>query len=202
MPDVLWHAWFVRPLRVFSDRTAAAAAAATVALLVCLEVSDSATGTTASDDVRDRSTVLVFAGAMATAIAASVGSLARHRPVPHRRRPWWLGLALVWLGAGFNRLAKRELGANYRPKLTIVVDHRVVGTGPYRYIRHPMYTGGSLICLGAAVAVASPASITWLLPVAALTHRITVEESMLADSLGDDYRQFTRGRARLVPGVW
>lgn len=187
---------------MFRSRVAAATAGATVALLAYLEASDSATATPEGDDVSDRSTFLMFVGAMATAITASSASLVRHRPVPRHPMLWWLGLAFIWSGAGLNRLAKRELGANYRPKLTVVEDHQVVANGPYRYMRHPMYSGASLICLGVAMAVASPASIAWVLPVTALIHRITVEESMLRSSLGADYGDFTHRRSRLVPGIW
>lgn len=196
------HTEFVQRRAMFRSRLAAGTAGATVALLAYLEASDSVTATPEGDDVSDRSTVLLFAGAMVTAITASTTSLVRHRPVPRHPTMWWLGLSLIWSGAGLNRLAKRELGANYRPKLTVVEDHQVVATGPYRYMRHPMYSGASLICLGAAMAVASEASVTWVLPVAALIHRITVEESMLRSSLGDDYGDFTLRRSRLVPGVW
>lgn len=187
---------------MFRSRVGAASAAATLALLVYLEASDSATSTPEGDEVGDRSTILLFAGSMAAAVTASVASLARHRPLPRHTTLWWSGLALVWSGAALNRRAKRELGANYRPKLTVVEDHDVVATGPYRYVRHPMYSGASLICLGVATSVASPASITWALPVTALIHRINVEESMLRSSLGDAYGDFTNGRSRLVPGVW
>lgn len=188
--------------RHFRSRPVAAAAAATLGLLVALEASDSVTAGSAGDDVRDASTGARFAGAMALAISATSVSVVRHRPLPRRPVPWWVGLGLVWAGAALNRRAKRTLGANYRPRLTVVPGQRVVTDGPYRFVRHPMYSGSTSICLGIALALGTPASLAWALPVGALVHRVGVEESLLRDALGSDYAAYEAGRRRLIPGVW
>jgi protein-S-isoprenylcysteine O-methyltransferase Ste14 len=189
-------------LGLFRDRRTAVSAATTVALLVSLEVADGLASTDPGDDVRDQGTIELFGTAMAAAIVGSCVSLARRRPLPHRRSAWWAGLGLIWVGAAVNRAARRQLGHNYRSRLTAVPEHEFVKEGLYGRVRHPMYSGATLICTGAAVAIAAPASALWALPALALVHRIEFEEAMLHDVLGPDYADFIRGRARLVPKVW
>lgn len=167
-----------------------------------LESSDSRTRTDRDDDVQDRGTIHLFAIAMAAAVAGSSWTLARSRPVPRRPSSWWSGLALIWTGAAVNRRAKRSLGRAYRTRVTVVPGHAVVTDGPYRLVRHPMYAGSCLICVGAALAVDAPSSALWVLPVAALVRRIEVEEAVLSEALGPEYAEFQGRRHRLVPGVW
>ena len=190
--------------RLFRDRRSAISAVTTTALLTAMELADVRRGTTAGDAVNGRRTGARFGAAMTLAITSSVVALSRpaRRPVPRHRRRWWSGIALIWTGAAINRLARRELGSNYRAQLTIVDGHEVIESGPYRVVRHPMYSGATLICIGCGLAVDAPASLAWALPTAALVHRVHVEEQMLRSTLGARYEDFAAGRSRLVPGVW
>jgi protein-S-isoprenylcysteine O-methyltransferase Ste14 len=79
----------------------------------------------------------------------------------------------------------------------------VVTTGPYRYVRHPSYTGLLLILMGIAVATGDVLSLVVAAVLAAvgLTVRIRAEERQLTDALGDEYREFAAQRKLLVPGV-
>jgi protein-S-isoprenylcysteine O-methyltransferase Ste14 len=80
---------------------------------------------------------------------------------------------------------------------------RVVTTGPYAVVRHPMYAAIALIALATPVALGSWwAVIPAVLFVALLTSRITNEERVLAAELAG-YADYMRGTLyRLVPGVW
>lgn len=189
----------------FRDRSSVVSAVLTIALLTGMEVSDIRRTARPDDAADDQGTAAWFAAAMGPAITASAISLFRdrHEPLPRRPRRWWTGLGFIWSGAAFNRWARAELGNNYRSKLTIVHDHQVIASGPYRLVRHPMYTGATLICVGCALAVdAWPASLTWALPAAALVHRVKVEEQLLRSTLAHRYEHFADSRARLAPGVW
>ncbi len=190
-------------LRVFRDRRSAVAAGLTLALLSAMELSDNARPGAASDSVQDQGTIQEFGAAMSVAVSVSVIALLRGRPIPRRPRRWWAGLGLIWSGAIVNRAAKRKLGKNHRAMLTVVDAHDVTTEGPYKVVRHPMYAGASLICVGAGLAIDSlPSFAAWTLPIAALVRRIRVEEAMLRDALGDRYDDYARGRARLVPLLW
>jgi len=81
--------------------------------------------------------------------------------------------------------------------------HTVVDTGPYRFVRHPMYATAFFLFFGFALALAS---FSALVPAAAaslvLVVRTTLEDRMLKNELAG-YRQYAqRVRFRLVPGVW
>lgn len=71
-------------------------------------------------------------------------------------------------------------------------------------MRHPIYAGAMLVMLGVGLALGNWLSLALcvLLPLAAYVARIRVEEAALEDALGDAYRQYERGKSRLVPGVW
>lgn len=78
-----------------------------------------------------------------------------------------------------------------------------MSTGPYRRVRHPMYSGILLVTAGAGVALGSYAAQLFFLPLCALFMvRLVAEERLLAEELAgySDYMRATRHR--LVPGVW
>jgi protein-S-isoprenylcysteine O-methyltransferase Ste14 len=81
--------------------------------------------------------------------------------------------------------------------------HRLVTSGPYRYVRHPGYTGSILLFLGSGPALGSWWSLVPLIPVLALILRRTVlEDQFLKRELVGYDRYAERVRSRLVPGVW
>lgn len=203
------RSWWRSPMRerthqrrLFRDRPTAIAAVATSALLTALEITDTLTPAAPDDEVRDQHTSAWFGAAMATAITGSIIALRANRPIPRHPRTWWAGLGLVWAGAIVNRLARRQLGANYRSRITVVPDHQVIRTGLYRHARHPMYSGSTLICIGIATTLTAPASALWSLPILSLIHRIQVEEVALRAALGSEYAHYRKRRARLIPGIW
>lgn len=189
---------------LFRDGGTAAAALVTLGALTTVEAVDMSVKPNESDRVDDRGTGLMFATAMAVAISASAWSLARadRRPLP-RNRLFAAGISSTWAGLLLNRWARRTLGAQYRPMVTIVEGHDVVVSGPYRWVRHPMYLGGLLTCVGVGTAMGTPlTTIVWLLPPIGLMRRLVVEERVLIDSLGDRYSDYAATRRRLLPGVW
>lgn len=165
-------------------------------------------GRKAPQDVRrDRGTAALIIGSVGLAIglglaaAESVPALA----IPISRWPLFGGgLLLGWAGIGFALWATYTLGRFYRPVVTIHEDHEVVTTGPYRYVRHPIYAGAMVVMIGAGLALGNWLSLILcvLLPLTAYVARIRVEERALEDALGDRYREYEQGKARLVPGIW
>jgi protein-S-isoprenylcysteine O-methyltransferase Ste14 len=87
--------------------------------------------------------------------------------------------------------------------IDVAPDQRVVSTGPYAMVRHPMYLGASLLLLATPFALGSVWAIIWaILAVGGLVWRLLEEERYLSRHLPgyDDYRRTTR--YRLVPFVW
>jgi protein-S-isoprenylcysteine O-methyltransferase Ste14 len=87
--------------------------------------------------------------------------------------------------------------------IDVAPDQRVVSTGPYALVRHPMYLGATLLLLATPFALGSVWAIIFaVIAVCALVWRLLEEERYLSQHLPgyDDYRQVTR--YRLVPWVW
>ncbi len=190
----------------FVDNAAAAWVLGAVSLVIVVIVTgDLASDRRADDQTRDAGTITVFFAAEALAVA---GSLTAALAWPASRLPggwnaFGPGLALLSVGIVVNRWARHTLGTLYRPVVTIVEDHRIVTAGPYRTVRHPMYTGSCLMCLGIGLMMGTWIGLAiWVVPIGALVHRIKVEEQVLEDALGDSYRAFGTTRRRLLPGIW
>ncbi|MDQ7778988.1 MAG: isoprenylcysteine carboxylmethyltransferase family protein [Planctomycetota bacterium] len=85
----------------------------------------------------------------------------------------------------------------------VVPGQKVIGSGPYAIVRHPMYLGVSLMCMFSPLALGSVlAMLPALLMVPLLVVRILNEEDVLMREL-EGYRDYMKKtRCRLVPGIW
>jgi protein-S-isoprenylcysteine O-methyltransferase Ste14 len=121
--------------------------------------------------------------------------------------PDWLSLAGLLATIGGWVLAWRALRENaFAAPVVKLQDDRqqhVVETGPYRYVRHPLYAGGALLILGIPLWLQSTAgTLASLVPIAILVIRILLEERFLRREL-PGYTGYTQGtRHRLIPLIW
>lgn len=108
-----------------------------------------------------------------------------------------LGLILRWYAIIY-------LGRFFTANVAIAADHRVIDTGPYRYIRHPSYTGGLLALFGFCLSFQNWASLLIIfIPCFAVTrYRIHIEEKALLEALGEPYRNYMQRTRRLIPGLY
>jgi protein-S-isoprenylcysteine O-methyltransferase Ste14 len=115
-----------------------------------------------------------------------------------------IGLALMWLGLGLRIWSVVTLGASFRTTVEVDSDQAVVSKGPYRWVRHPSYTGLLMIAAGYGIAGGNWVSLAILLvvPLATMLYRIRVEEAVLVEILGPAYVDYQQGTKRLVPGLW
>ena len=115
-----------------------------------------------------------------------------------------LGLLLVVAGASLVVWAL-VVNAFFEPTVRLQSDrgHRVCTAGPYRFVRHPGYTGAVLAMAGVPLALGSAwAAVPWLVGTVAFIVRIRYEEALLQAEL-DGYEDYARTtRYRLLPGVW
>ena len=115
-----------------------------------------------------------------------------------------VALVVMLIGLGLRVWAAVTLGGYYTRTLTTTKDHRVVTTGPYSRVRHPAYLGVILLWLGFGV-LSSSLAVAFLFPVMFIVvylYRISVEETMLVEVLGDAYVQYQRRTRKLVPFVY
>jgi protein-S-isoprenylcysteine O-methyltransferase Ste14 len=115
-----------------------------------------------------------------------------------------LGLVLMVEGLFLRQWAMFVLGRYFTADVRVQAGQAVVDRGPYRWVRHPSYTGMIIFFVGLGLALSNWASLAVLavVPTAGLIIRIRSEERALLAGLGDDYRRFAVTRPRLIPGVW
>ncbi len=117
---------------------------------------------------------------------------------------FWAGFAVMSLGLALRIYAIAILGKSFRTTVEIHENQKVVKKGPYRFIRHPSYTGLILMCCGYGVALQNWLSLILAVsfPLAAILYRIHVEEAVLAESIGEEYKEYRRHTKKLIPWVW
>ncbi len=113
------------------------------------------------------------------------------------------GVGLILLGVAFRWYAIRTLGAYFTRDVAVSARQPVMQRGPYRYIRHPSYTGTFITMLGVGVATSNWASLLALLACVFAGHlyRVRIEERALAQTIGQPYIDYMRRTKRFIPGV-
>lgn len=116
----------------------------------------------------------------------------------------WAGLALLVCGVALRLWSIRPLGRYFTFTVQTSEDQPVITGGPYRFVRHPGYTGILLATVGVGLFIGNWWSLLVLTVAvtAGLVFRIRVEERALVSHLGDPYRAYAATHRRLVPGVW
>ena len=117
--------------------------------------------------------------------------------------PWLagLGLALFALGLAFAVWARVHIGRNWGTPMTQKVDAELVTSGPYRLVRHPIYSGILVAGIGTVLAL----SWVWLTVVFLagiyFVYSARVEERFMADEFPDDYPRYKRSTKMLIPFI-
>lgn len=112
--------------------------------------------------------------------------------------------ALVAAGAGLRLWAVTALGASFSYDVKRPAGGALVGTGPYRLLRHPAYLGLTLASVPWGVAAGSLLGFAGLLlsTLVATVRRIQAEERLLQAELGQAWAEHARGRWRMVPYLY
>jgi protein-S-isoprenylcysteine O-methyltransferase Ste14 len=115
-----------------------------------------------------------------------------------------VGIILVPLGVGLRWYSIRILGEYFTRDVAVSADQHVVERGPYRFVRHPSYTGTFVTMLGVGLATGNWASLLCLLVCVFAGHyyRVRVEEAALVHALGQPYAQYMQRTKRFIPVVF
>jgi|SRR5581483_2049681 len=112
----------------------------------------------------------------------------------------FLGVGVCVCGIAFCFWARRTLGGNWSGTVTLKKDHELIQKGPYRFVRHPMYTGILTGLLGAAMTMGQ---IGNFLGVALLTfamlRKMRLEETYMRSHFGGRYVAYSQKTKKLVP---
>ncbi len=111
------------------------------------------------------------------------------------------GICVMLTGTAFRWYSARLLGKYFTFDVATQSGQALIEAGPYRYIRHPSYSGALVTLLGFGLALGNWASLLAAMSCLgfAYAYRIPVEEAALAAALGDSYKEYMSRTWRLVP---
>lgn len=113
-----------------------------------------------------------------------------------------LGVALCLAGIGFAVWARMHLGRNWGMPMSVKEDAELVTSGPYAWVRHPIYTGVLVAAAGSAL-VAGPAYLIIVLPLALyFVYSAKTEERVMLERFAERYRAYMARTKRLIPFVY
>jgi protein-S-isoprenylcysteine O-methyltransferase Ste14 len=114
----------------------------------------------------------------------------------------WIGLALVAAGMLFSFWARAVIGRNWSGTVTLKEDHELVKRGPYRLVRHPIYTGLLAAATGTAVIYLRPLGFVGVLVIAgSFWYKLRTEERFMVQQFGEEYEQYRMQVRALIPFV-
>ena len=115
----------------------------------------------------------------------------------------WLrtsGVVLTFVGAGIAIWARYSLGQYWSARVTLKVDHQLIRSGPYAWVRHPLYSGLLLAMAGSALVAGEwRAVVGVLLGLIEFSRKAAKEEVLLASEFGDQYQEFRKRTGFLAP---
>ncbi len=156
------------------------------------------------EETGDRSFWLIIPGFVAVFFASPLEYLYLGSEVRAGLGAQIAGLLLLAISVALRVWTRLTLKGQYSGHLQTLADGILVTSGPYRFIRHPGYTGYLLLCLGFCVGFGSLLGLTAILLILlpGLVYRMTVEERLLACRYGDEYVAYMARTKRIIPGIW
>jgi protein-S-isoprenylcysteine O-methyltransferase Ste14 len=116
----------------------------------------------------------------------------------------WIGVAIFALAVWLLYRSHADLGRNWSPRLEILDAHSLVTDGVFRYIRHPMYAAHLLWGIAQVFLlqnwIAGFSMLVTFLP--EYLYRPLVEERMMIEQFGDEYRAYMKRTGRYFPKLW
>jgi len=113
------------------------------------------------------------------------------------------GLVVEALGLFLALWARAHLGRNWSARVQLKVDHELIRSGPYRYLRHPIYTGLLAMYVGPTLVTGEWLAVIGVaIALFAYWRKIGIEEDTLNAAFGAEYEAYRRTTWALVPGVF
>jgi len=115
----------------------------------------------------------------------------------------WLGVGIALVGFALLQWAQVTLGKSWSDTPRMMKEQSLITSGPYRFIRHPIYTAFILI-LGSTLFISSNwmIGLCWIgMTILEVASRIKFEESLMLEFFGEQYRNYMKKTGRLLPKV-
>lgn len=128
-----------------------------------------------------------------------VGLLAR-RFVSESSLLTGFGIFLTFVGAAIAIWARYCLGQYWSARVTLKMDHRLIRSGPYTYVRHPIYSGLLLAMAGTALVIGEwRAVVAVLIAILEFSRKASKEEVFLTTEFNVDYQEYRKHAGFLIP---
>lgn len=115
----------------------------------------------------------------------------------------WLGQAINIAGLLVSVWARVHLGRNWSAAVTLKEGHELIRSGPYAWVRHPIYSGCLLALVGCALINSEPRGLIGVVIIfLALAYKVRLEEKGLSRHFGDAHFSYCRDVHALIPGVY
>ena len=116
----------------------------------------------------------------------------------------YIGIITFLVGGFITIVSRVQLGMYGSGRLVIEENHKLVSTGIYRYLRHPMYFGGLLGVIGMALGIRSIIMlfVSGIFYFVIFRNRIREEERLLIEEFGESYNTYMKQTKRLIPRVY
>ena len=118
---------------------------------------------------------------------------------------WRAALSITLLAAAvmISFQAASALGSQLRIDASLSTDHQLIRTGPYRYVRHPVYLSFLCLMIGTGLMIASwPLMLAGLIVFLCGTEiRVRIEDALLAARFGPEFDSYRRSVSAYVPGL-
>jgi protein-S-isoprenylcysteine O-methyltransferase Ste14 len=157
-----------------------------------------------SEPIRSRLLYMAgpVAGALLLANFGAVGILAE--PIwPRTALTFWLGVVIMALGFAFTVWARITLGRNWSATITLKEHHELIQTGPYAWVRHPIYAGALVMIVGTVVVIAEWRGVLALaIVLVSLLIKARREERWMTEYFGPNYVAYRKRVPMLIPWRW
>jgi len=111
-----------------------------------------------------------------------------------------IGVAALAAGMAFAVWARVHLGRNWSGQVTVKQGHELIRSGPYAFVRHPIYTGLILAVLGTAIAMGTVAAALGTLIIAAsFVLKLRREEVFMRETFPGEYQRYSARVPALIP---
>ena len=119
---------------------------------------------------------------------------------PQSLLAYWIGLALLIAGLTFAVWARVHLGRNWSGSVTVKEGHELIRSGPYTYVRHPIYTGLITAVLGTAISSGTVrAALGLVIITLSLVRKLHTEEAFMRDTFPGEYQRYCAQVPALIP---
>jgi protein-S-isoprenylcysteine O-methyltransferase Ste14 len=112
----------------------------------------------------------------------------------------WLGASVAFIGVVFWIYSQAVLDRNWSPQLQVQKEHKLITKGPYKAIRHPLYTAMFIWVIGLSLFTANMVfALLAILTIIGLVARVPKEEKMMIETFGDEYEKYKKNTGRFFP---